>query len=55
MHQRTSISLSQPGKFIVADQTGDFTGEADKLRWFMLPSEASNIVNNKKVDLVTYI
>ncbi|KAK3785479.1 hypothetical protein RRG08_048615 [Elysia crispata] len=38
-----------PDKFIVPDQTGDFTGEAEKLRWFMLPSEASNIVNNKKV------
>ncbi|GFO15908.1 tRNA 2-thiocytidine biosynthesis protein ttca [Plakobranchus ocellatus] len=39
----------QPGKFIVPDQTGEFYGEADKLRWFMLPSEASNIVNSKKV------
>ncbi|GFS05053.1 tRNA 2-thiocytidine biosynthesis protein ttcA [Elysia marginata] len=39
-----------PGKFIVQDQTSEFTGEADKLRWFMLPSEASSIVNNRKVD-----
>ncbi|RUS73775.1 hypothetical protein EGW08_018468, partial [Elysia chlorotica] len=38
-----------PGKFIVPDQTGEFTGEADKLRWFLLPSEASAIVNGKMI------
>ncbi|KAI8798486.1 cysteine desulfurase [Biomphalaria glabrata] len=38
-----------PGLFDRADQTKEFKDEAEELRWFMLPSEAADIVNKREV------
>ncbi|XP_059152606.1 uncharacterized protein LOC131938549 [Physella acuta] len=40
---------SQPGVFDLPDQTPEFTGEAEELRWFMLPSEAADVINQREV------
>ncbi|XP_059152586.1 uncharacterized protein LOC131938535 [Physella acuta] len=40
---------NKPGVFDLPDQTFEYTAEAEELRWFMLPSEAADIVNNREV------
>ncbi|KAH9490192.1 hypothetical protein Btru_043916 [Bulinus truncatus] len=44
--------VTQPGSYDLNDQTHEYTDDADELRWFMLPSEASDMIHNRKVSYV---
>ncbi|BFZ24449.1 hypothetical protein BsWGS_27488 [Bradybaena similaris] len=47
--ERIFAEAATPGVFDVPDTTIDFTFQEDALRWFMLPSEAADIINHRQV------
>ncbi|KAK0047815.1 cysteine desulfurase [Biomphalaria pfeifferi] len=44
--------VSKPNQYDLSDQTLEYKGDADELRWFMLPSEAADIIHQREVQYV---